>query len=238
MNPSGACSVRATNSHRASAFPGRVQVPHTTPLIGSRCSMSPQSPPPLSPEEETVIAFSHLLDEADLPPEAEASVPVPPPSTDEVVARGIDELSARIWDWAEQYPGVGDTLSEFIAQVDPDTGGGDEGGSVAGMDLDDVSLPGEDASSGLPETDQPGVDEAGTEETGTRPAERNVGSAEPGRGRGGRRPGGHPGMTGDQPGSARNAAASELEDTDGLYVLRNAVNLARDLARTLRDRVA
>ena len=45
-------------------------------------------------------------------------------------------------------------------------------------------------------------------------------------------------MTGDQPRSARDAAASELEDNEGLYVLRNAVNLARDLARTKRDRPA
>lgn len=200
--------------------------------------MSLQSPPPLSPEEETVIAFSHLLDEADLPPEAEASVPVPPPSTDEVVTRGIDDLSARIWDWAEQHPGVSDALSDFIAQMDPDTSGGDEGASVAGMDLDDVSLPGEDVSGGQPEADHPGIRGTGADEPGTSPAERNVGSPEPNHGRGGRRPGGRPGMTGDQPGSARNAAASEMEDTDGLYVLRNAVNLARDLARTMRDRVA
>lgn len=195
--------------------------------------MSSQSPPPLSPEEETVIAFSHLLDEADLPPEARASVPVPPPSTDEVVERGIDDLSARIWDWAEQHPGVSDALSDYIADLDPDTGSGDEEAGVAGMDLGDVSLPGEDASG-----EQPGMDEPGTG-----PAERDAGSPEPTRGRGGRRSGGHrtggrPGMTGDQPGSARNAAASELEDTEGLYVLRNAVNLARDLARTMRDRPA
>jgi hypothetical protein len=199
--------------------------------------MSPQSPPPLSPEEETVIAFSHLLDEADLPPEARASVPIPPPSTDEVVERGIDDLSARIWDWAEEHPGVSEALSDFIAELDPDTGGGEEESGVAGMDLGDVSLP-DDASG-----EQPGMDEPGTG-----PVERGAGSPEPMRGRGasrtggrrsgGRRTGGRPGMTGDQPGSARNAAASEMEDTEGLYVLRNAVNLARDLARTMRDRPA
>ena len=200
--------------------------------------MSPQSPPPLSPEEETVIAFSHLLDEADLPPDAEASVPIPPPSTDEVVERGIDDLSARIWDWAEQHPGVSDALSDFIAALDPDTGGEEEEGGVAGMDLSDVSLPGEDASGG-----QHGADPSGMDTSGAGPVERDVGPPEPTRGRRGRSPGGRgtggrPGMTGDQPGSAQDAAASELEDTEGLYVLRNAVNLARDLARTMRDRPA
>ena len=205
--------------------------------------MSSQSPPPLSPEEETVIAFSHLLDEADLPPEARASVPVPPPSTDEVVERGIDDLSARIWDWAEQHPGVSDALSDFIANMDPDTGGGDEEEGVAGMDLGDVSLPGEDTPGGQTGADPSGMDGRGVNEPGTGPVERDpverdVGPPEPTRGRSGRRTGGRPGMTGDQPGSAQDAAASELEDTDGLYVLRNAVNLARDLARTMRDRPA
>jgi hypothetical protein len=206
--------------------------------------MSPQTPPPLSPEEETVVAFSHLLDEADLPPEAEASVPVPPPSTDEVVSRGIDDLSAQIWDWAEQHPGVSDMLNEFIAEVDPDAGSSDDD-SVAGMDLDDVSLPSSDAPGGEPGgqsgADRPGVDRPGVDEPGTSQVESDFGPPEPNRGRsgrGGRRTGGRPGMTGNQPGSARNAAASELEDTEGLYVLRNAVNLARDLARTMRDRVA
>ena len=200
--------------------------------------MAPQSPPPLSPEEETVIAFSHLLEEADLPPEARASVPIPPPSTDEVVERRIDDLSARIWDWAEQHPGVSDALSDCIAELDPDTGASDEEEGVAGMDLSDVSLPGEEASGAQPSTDQPGMGEPGMDEPGTGPAERDMGPPESTRGRGGRRTGGGPGMTGDQPGSARDAAASELEDTEGLYVLRNAVNLARDLARTLRDRGA
>lgn len=201
--------------------------------------MSPQTPPPLSPEEETVVAFSHLLDEADLPPAAEASVPVPPPSTDEVVSRGIDDLSAQIWDWAEQHPGVSDMLNDFIAEVDPDAGSSDDD-AVAGMDLDDVSLPGSDAPGGQP-GGQPGGDRPGVDEPGTSQVESDFGPPEPNRGRsgsGGRRSGGRPGMTGNQPGSARNAAASELEDTEGLYVLRNAVNLARDLAREMRDRVA
>ena len=215
--------------------------------------MPPQSPPPLSLEEETVIAFSHLLEEADLPPEARASVPIPPPSTDEVVERGIDDLSTRIWDWAEQHPGVSDALSDCIAALNPGTGASDEEEGVAGMDLSDVSLPGEEASGAQPSTDQPGMGEPGMDEPdmgepGTGPVERDVGPPEPTRGRGGRRmegrstgerrTGGGPGMTGDQPGSARDAAASELEDTEGLYVLRNAVNLARDLARTMRDRPA
>ena len=195
--------------------------------------MAPQSPPPLSPEEETVIAFSHLLEEADLPPDAEASVPIPPPSTDEVVERGIDDLSARIWDWAEQHPGVSDALSDCIAELDPDTGASDEEEGVAGMDLSDVSLPGEDAYGGP----------TGAAPSGTGPVERDVGPPEPTRGRGGGSLGGRgtgrrPGMTGDQPRSARDAAASELDDNEGLYVLRNAVNLARDLARTKRDRPA
>ncbi len=195
--------------------------------------MSPPSPPPLRPEEETVIAFSHLLDEADLPPDARASVPIPAPSTDEVVTRGIDDLSARIWDWAEQHPGLSDALSNCIAELDPDTGGGEEEGGVAGMDLSDVS----------PSGGKSGADPSGMDTSGAGPVERDVGPPEPTRGRRGRslgrrRTGGPPGMTGDQPGSAQDAAVSELEDTEGLYVLRNAVNLARDLARTMRDRPA
>lgn len=129
-----------------------------------------------------------------------------------------------------------------------DTGGGEDEEGVAGMDLGDMSLTGEDAPGGQPGTDQPRVDEPGVDEPGAGPAERNMGPPEsmPGRGggrtgggrTGGRRTGGRPEMTGDQPGSARSAAASELEDPEGLYVLRNAVNLARDLARTMCDRPA
>jgi len=98
------------------------------------------------------------------------------------------------------------------------------------MDVGDVSLPGEGAGgpSDAPGANRPGVDEPGTSQVGGQGIRRT------GRGgRGGR--GGRSGMTGDRPGSPRDAAASDLEDTEGLYVLRNAVNLARDLARTMRD---
>jgi hypothetical protein len=189
---------------------------------------SPNTPPPLSHEEETIIAFSHLLEEEELPPEARASVPVPPPSTDDVVTRGVDELSAQIWDWAEQFPAVDQALTDRLAEMDP---GEEDDSSVAGMDAGDISLPGEGAGgpAKAPEADRPGVDEPGTSQVG------GQGFRQPGQGGRGARSG-RSGMTGDRPGSPRDAAASDLEDTEGLYVLRNAVNLARDLARGMRDR--
>jgi len=225
LNPSPIPSVRAieNQTHRWTSNSGPILFPNSILPMAP----SPNTPPPLSHEEETIIAFSHLLEDDDLPPEARATVPVPAPSTDDVVERGIDELSAQIWDWAEQFPAVDQALTDRLAEMDP--GDNDDGG-VAGMDVGDVSLPGEGAGgpSDAPGANRPGVDEPGTSQVGGQGIRRT------GRGgRGGR--GGRSGMTGDRPGSPRDAAASDLEDTEGLYVLRNAVNLARDLARTMRD---
>lgn len=179
-----------------------------------------------------MIAFSQLLEEEELPEEARRNVPIPPPSTDDVVSRGIDELSAEIWDWAEQHPEVDDALARRISAMEP--GGKDRSGSVAGMDVGGVSLsddsPGEESGNEAAGANRPNVAEPGTSQVGADEYRR----PDPGRRRTG---GGRTGMTGDRPGSPRDAAASDLEDPEGLYVLRNAVNLARDLARNMRDRM-